>query len=97
MAARLQGDIGRRALGLIARQQQGLLFRMGPPALAGGRLGDDLAVLDQHAADRGIGPGLAQAVAGQVHGPPHHELIGRLAHAAREGSAGRTVARFSSR
>ena len=60
MRARLERDVERRAARRLAGAAQRLDFGMRPPAGLRPAAADDDAVLDDHRADRGIGPGAAE-------------------------------------
>ncbi len=85
MAARLQRDIGGGA-GRVQPARQRVLHRLDLGMILPGRLGeplaDDLAILDEHAADARVGRGDEHAPRGEREGLLHGGVVGIGKHSA---------------
>ena len=81
MRARFERDIGRGSPRLLARFGNGLGLCMGTTAQGGDAAPDDFAILDDDAADRGIGAGAADMGFGKPDCLPHIPFVaGRNRH-----------------
>ena len=74
-AARFQSDIGGGATGFAAGHRQGLRLSMRPAGGGGVAAPDHHAITHNHAADRGVRPGAAQAAPGQRQGGVHMRRV----------------------
>ncbi len=81
MGAGFEGDIGGRPPRPRPGAAQRLGFRMGPAAGLGPAAADHLPVLHQHAAHRGVGPGVAEAAAGPSPGGAHELEVSDMRNA----------------
>ncbi len=85
-------DIGGCATGRLAGDFQRLAFGMGPAADGRHRFGDDLSVLDEDAADRGIGQRLTLVAKRNLDGPRHEFfVIGTARHVYAPPSVSRAI------
>ncbi|MNY05073.1 hypothetical protein D3C86_1377790 [compost metagenome] len=85
-------DIGGGATRRLSGDFQRLAFGMGPAADGRHRFGDDLSVLDEDAADRGIGQRLTLVAKRNLDGPRHESfVIGTARHVYAPPSVSRAI------
>ena len=81
VAAGLERDVGGRTVRLIPRHLQRLCLGMGATAGGGEASADNAVVLDNDAADRGVGPSRAKAPPSKGEGGAHmRQVVGRVVH-----------------